>query len=85
MVASNEWTEWHLTPNGWVAGSRREDNVGITKVPDPPGSVAVYTVHEVVGAIGGRWDRDVSLTRKIGTQEEIDRLLAQYGSCPNHV
>lgn len=25
MVASDEWTEWHLTPRGWERGSEKID------------------------------------------------------------
>jgi len=25
MSASNEWTEWHLTPRGWERGTEKED------------------------------------------------------------
>src|SRR5574343_541972 len=30
MAASSEWTEWHLTPRGWVRGSDQRDFAGVT-------------------------------------------------------
>jgi len=29
MSASKEWTEWHLTPTGWVRGSEKVDYQGV--------------------------------------------------------
>ena len=35
MSATNEWTEWHLTPRGWERGSERQD-FGGKKTVTPP-------------------------------------------------
>lgn len=35
MAASNEWTEYHLTKDGWIAGSERLD-FQETKIVKPP-------------------------------------------------
>lgn len=35
MEFSHEWTDWHLTPRGWVKGSYKVD-FGEEKIVDPP-------------------------------------------------
>lgn len=34
MAASQEWTDWHLTPNGWVAGEKKRDSgLMVSQIP----------------------------------------------------
>ena len=44
MAASNEWTEWHLTPRGWEEGSGRLDGVGVTHAEPPTDRVPHISV-----------------------------------------
>jgi hypothetical protein len=82
MELSEEWTEWHLTPNGWERGTTHRDFSGTTERPDPPGSVAVYEYREAPSSIYSRADRECDRIRLTGTKEEARLLLAQHGPCP---
>ena len=84
MSASNEWTEWHLTPEGWVRGSERRDGPGTTLVDYPEGSVLVFRYSEFSGW-GMNIERNCYERRKSGSDEEIKVLLEQHGECPRRL
>lgn len=85
MSASDEWTEWHLTPQGWLAANNRVDFVGTKLKPDPDGSVAVFRYSEYLGSMLGRMRREVHLVRSSGSKEEIEVLTKKFGPCPDHL
>ena len=80
MAASNEWDEWHLTPNGWVPGSVKTD-FKFTEVPAPEGRVATYRYREYIASVYSKveftWER-------IWVDEDapIQALLDQHGKYP---
>src|SRR5260370_29798787 len=45
MSLSNEWTEWHLTPAGWVRGTEKEDFRTVDPEP-PPDRVKTVVWHD---------------------------------------
>lgn len=82
MSASNEWTEWHLTPRGWEMGSARVDFAGITDVPRPADAVLTERYSEVLSSMYGKMDRDVSRVWSCEDAERIRTLFRQHGPCP---
>jgi hypothetical protein len=79
---SNEWTEWHLTPRGWVRGSTRRDPKVIDDV-EPPSDRALTKRYCEYG-----------VSSVEATQEELWRspdaalvagLLSQHGEAPRHL
>lgn len=84
-MLSNEWTEWHLTPEGWVSGSERRDFGNITEVTPPPGSVVVYRYNEQMSSMFSDTDRFVSHVSGNTKSPEVTALLARFGPCPERL
>jgi hypothetical protein len=83
MSASDEWTDWHLTPRGWERGDRCVDFAGVKEQnPKPEGTVAVYCYREVVSSIYSAVDRSVDGPRLLGTAEAHRDLLDRFGQPP---
>jgi hypothetical protein len=85
MAASNEWTEWHLTPRGWEEGSSRLDSVGITHVEPPPDRVLTCQYQELLSSPYAGWEVNVTEEWRSGDEALIQQLLSQYGQCPRHL
>lgn len=87
MSASDEWTEWHLTPRGWERGSEKRDFSGVKSSPAPDGSVAVYRYRETLGALGvlssaQHWAYHV---RGDESAPVVVDLMNRYGPCPTEL
>ena len=77
MALSREWTEWHLTPAGWVSGSSRRTGEGNVWRDEPEDRIITFVYQEQPQVkVEESWR---SKTAPIG---EIERLLAQHGECP---
>src|SRR5277367_6000082 len=46
MAVSRQWTEWHLTPAGWVSGSSRRDGEGNVWRDEPHDRVITFVYQE---------------------------------------
>ena len=46
MAISRQWTEWHLTPAGWVSGSSRRDGEGNVWRDEPNDRVITFVYQE---------------------------------------
>ena len=83
MSASNEWTEWHLTPGGWVRGTEKTDFKSSTVYKDSPEDrVLTCTFHEKIPSIYSKAHRWVDEDWRSDNEDEVKRLLEQYGACP---
>lgn len=82
MSASNEWTDWHLTPRGWERGSQKCDNQPEVTKPVPVDRVLTSRFTEEVSGLGGRADRYGETTWRHEQETKIIELLAKYGECP---
>ena len=88
MALSSEWTEWHLTPDGWVEGSSQIDPGRIISV-DPPNNrlLTVKIEEEIPNIVPGEQgfnnfnvEKDVrEIWRASGQDIQIEELLTQYG------
>jgi hypothetical protein len=79
----SEWTEWHLTPRGWEQGSqRRESSIQIKEVQAPQDKVLTCRYHENV-TINSVWmQKHISEIWKDSDQKLVDKLINQFGYCP---
>lgn len=85
MAASNEWTEWHLTPRGWVMGSEKDDFKGLTHREKPDDCVMTAKHSEYAGSVHSRLDRTDETTWKHSDVDLVESLLKQYGPAPRHL
>jgi hypothetical protein len=83
MAISKQWTEWHLTPGGWVSGSSRRDGQGNVWRDEPEERVITFVYQEQIdkahpephATVQESWRSKVAPTH-------IEQLLAQHGPCP---
>ena len=81
MAASNEWTDYHLTPQGWVRGSERRDTgQPVTRAP-PQDRVLTARYKETCNGYGPvhesqdtQWESDDT--------KRVEELLAEFGPPP---
>jgi len=86
MSASNEWTEWHLTPRGWKGGTEKIDVEGIREtVPPPADRVLTCRYYETLPSTFSEWDRGVKQMWSTSDKKLIDELLEKFGSCPERL
>lgn len=87
MPASDEWTEWHLTPRGWERGSQQRDFESPRTKEGPRPGDAVLTVK-----YSDYW-ASMSRPGEAGTEEIwrssnealVAELLAKHGKCPKRL
>lgn len=79
--ALNQWSDWHLTPSGWVRGTVQRADERVVVAP-PADRVLSYRVHVKTG-VGGeekleRW----IIWRLAEDPERVSALLAEHGEGP---
>ncbi|GJD18139.1 hypothetical protein RIVM261_030950 [Rivularia sp. IAM M-261] len=77
------WTEWHLTRSGWERGSQKQENdtqVKEVKIPFERVLTCRYHVNVTINSV---WMQKhaIELWRS-AEQELVDKLIDQFGSCP---
>lgn len=82
MAASNEWTEWHLTPRGWERGSECEDHSGVKEKSAPPDRVLTYRWEEHLSSEFGTMDRSSQELWRSDDKAEIKELIMKFGGPP---
>lgn len=82
MSASNEWWEYHLTPDGWVVGNERLDGGYYTNRPTPPKTVYSVRYHQYYGSPHSRMKESWDEFFRSNDTELIEKLLTQYGKNP---
>src|SRR5262245_81274 len=82
MTCSDEWTDWHLTPAGWVEGSEMVDFGNLRKKPVPDDRVLTRRRGEVQTSPYSEMHRYIKTTWESDERETIETLLKQYGECP---
>ncbi|MFY9074325.1 hypothetical protein OZZ08_05110 [Malaciobacter mytili] len=85
MSASNEWTEWHLTPRGWEKGSSKIDFQGTTTKDAPVDRVITYCYSEYQSSGFGGVDKGSKIIWSSEDTEQIDTLTSKYGECPDSI
>lgn len=80
MSASNEWEEWHLTPQGWMAGTAKTD-FNRTDVIPPENRVATFCYTEHLSSAFSKMES--TWEKAWGTNDaEIEELLEKFGKFP---
>ena len=82
MLASREWTEWHLTPQGWIKGVEQTD-FSRTDRPAPESRVITCIYDEHVGFSSPHISADAIWT--VRDKSIIMDLSSKFGDCPNHL
>lgn len=85
MAASREWTEWHLTPLGWLRGSEKTDFAPATNVTPPTDRVLTCIFKETIASSFGGVSRETDITWSSDDKEKINQLTEQYGECPKQL
>ena len=83
MSLSDEWTEWHLTPLGWVRGSNRTDGIGVAAKPEPPDRVLTYRWCEEQSSSYSRANREREKVWESTDKVPVPKLLGQFGAAPS--
>lgn len=84
MSLSNEWTEWHLTPAGWVRGTEKEDFRTIEREP-PPDRVKTVVWKEKLSSIYSKPDRGHSETWSSQDKAAVARFQTKFGPAPSNL
>ena len=82
MAVSREWTEWHLTPSGWVSGSSRRTGEGNVWRDEPEDRVITFVYQEQIDKAHPEAHATVQESWRSKTADTIDSLLATHGPCP---
>jgi hypothetical protein len=82
MAIRREWTEWHLTPLGWVSGSTRRDGEGNVWRDEPEDRLITFVYREQTGSADPVPKVSVDESWRSKTAPNIDEVLAQFGPCP---
>jgi hypothetical protein len=86
MAASNEWTEWHLTPRGWERGDRQLDFGQRYDGPSTPADrVLSATYSEYCQRNGDPLSITTKETWSCENKDAVSSLLKQFGPAPDHL
>jgi len=84
MALSKEWTDWHLTLNGWVSGSRKTDFADTTRNEDAPADrVLTVRFSEHISSMYSKPDREHTIVWSSDDDELIEKLKNEYGEPPS--
>jgi len=84
MSASNEWTEWHLTPRGWEEGTCKTD-FSLNEVSAPDDRELTMKYKEYLSSRHSKADIGSTEIWRSKDGDQIKALLAQFGPCPNRI
>jgi len=83
MAEHHLWTEWHLTPCGWVRGSEKTEVGSVFEVEPAVGRVLTCRYEEQYDGDGDVPVRAATeQTWHDGNPQEAEKLLRIFGSCP---
>ena len=84
MAASREWTEYHLTPRGWEAGTTSIDGARTVR-PTPVDRFKSCTYKEEQGSVYSSVHKSVITNWTANNSAEVVHLESQFGDCPTEV
>ena len=85
MPLCDEWTDWHLTPGGWKAGSVQLDGQSRKTVKPPADRVLTCRFQDVTVSPHRRPEKTVTELWHSRNEDLIEQLLARYGECPRRL
>ncbi|QHG70168.1 hypothetical protein [Ensifer adhaerens] len=84
MSASNEWTEWHLTPRGWEEGDSKTDFAFNSKAA-PADAVQTVKNREYLSSSFSKLEKTSEIQWSSDDKALIAELLAKFGEAPHHL
>lgn len=85
MSASNEWTEWHLTPRGWERGSEKID-FGEARIKAAPSDcVLSLRYREYMSSVHSKTDRSCAEIWRSNNENSISELITKFGEAPRRL
>ncbi|WP_456325226.1 hypothetical protein [Desulfonauticus submarinus] len=84
MSASDEWFDYHLTPQGWVEGSRKIDFVGVKEKKVPKDRVLTLRFHEYMSSGFSPMDIWYEELWRHENETLVQNLIKRYGNIPEH-
>jgi hypothetical protein len=85
MAVRREWTEWHLTPRGWEAGSIRREGAGTKWTDEPEDRVLSCVFQEVQATEPPNTEQSSEETWRSKRATNVDDLVKQFGPCPQRL
>lgn len=83
-MASNEWTEYHLTREGWLEGDRQQDFSALLRRAVPADRVLSVVYKETSSGIGAVFGSRGEVWRS-DNEGLIAELLKKFGDAPNEL
>jgi hypothetical protein len=83
MSFSREWTDYHLTPKGWIEGSTLVDFGNRTNVDPPFDRVQTYRWEEEQTSGYSKMHKGGEITWESDDKNAIQELRSQFGEPPN--
>ena len=77
--------EWHLTPEGWVKGTRISPLQGDEYLPTPTNRVKTCKATEAWLAGGGLIADSMEVEWESTDSEEVNNLSSKYGGSPEAI
>jgi hypothetical protein len=84
MSASNEWTEWHLTPAGWQRGTEKEDFRRVDRKP-PVDRVLTTIYREFMSSTFSSMEKSSEIEWRSRDEARIVVFTEKYGPAPEHL
>lgn len=82
MVASEEWWEYHLTPEGWVDGDCKLDFGETQQRSVPKDRLLTVRKTEVISSPYSRCEATWTEVYRAAEEERVKQLIDRYGSQP---
>jgi hypothetical protein len=83
-MASNEWTAYHLTPDGWISGDKQEDSSPLRRRPAPADRILSVIYKETSSGFGPVYGSREEVWRS-GDAVLIAELLEKFGTAPREL
>lgn len=84
MSASNEWTEWHLTPRGWEEGDSKTDFASKSEAA-PADAVQTVKYREYLSSSFSKLEKTSEIEWSSDDKALIAELRAKFGEPPHHL
>jgi hypothetical protein len=81
MPLSSEWILFHLTPAGWVAGTKKLDGGRVQERRPPPDTVMTCEYSEVLSRLSRGIEESVRVI-SVKDEQTAAMLEVQFGPCP---
>jgi hypothetical protein len=81
MILGNEWTTYHLTRQGWVAGDKQREFAPLLSRPMPHDRV-LSIVYKVVINRAGTKNNSMEVVWRSADLRAVNGLLARFGVGP---